>query len=92
MATYAPYENVTAQKYPSILAVSGFNDTRVLYVEPSKWVAKLRETALPESGEILLKTDMSSGHGGVSGRYAKWHQTSFEIAWELDLMGATERL
>ncbi|WP_313007625.1 S9 family peptidase [Corynebacterium variabile] len=92
MATYAPYENVTAQKYPSILAVSGFNDTRVLYVEPSKWVAKLRETALPESGEILLKTDMTSGHGGVSGRYAKWHQTSFEIAWELDLMGATERL
>jgi oligopeptidase B len=92
MATYAPYENVTTQKYPSILAVSGFNDTRVLYVEPSKWVAKLRETAAPESGEILLKTDMSSGHGGVSGRYAKWHQTSFEIAWELDLMGATERL
>ncbi len=92
MATYAPYENVTAQRYPAILAVSGFNDTRVLYVEPSKWVAKLRETALPTSGEILLKTDMSSGHGGVSGRYAKWHQTSFEIAWELDLMGATERL
>lgn len=92
MATYAPYENVTAQKYPSILAVSGFNDTRVLYVEPSKWVAKLRETALPASGEILLKTDMSSGHGGVSGRYAKWRQTSFEIAWELDRMGATELL
>ncbi|AGP30159.1 S9 family peptidase [Corynebacterium terpenotabidum] len=92
MATYAPYENVTAQEYPAILAVSGFNDTRVLYVEPSKWVAKLRATAAPGSGEILLKTDMSSGHGGVSGRYAKWRQTAFEIAWELDRMGATEIL
>lgn len=90
MATYAPYENVTAQKYPAILAVSGFNDTRVLYVEPSKWVAKLRATADPDSGEILLKTDMSSGHGGVSGRYEKWRQTAFEIAWELDRMRATE--
>lgn len=92
MSTYAPYENIAAQKYPAILAVSGFNDTRVLYVEPSKWVAKLRETALPGSGDILLKTDMSSGHGGVSGRYAKWRQTAFEIAWELDRMGATELL
>jgi len=92
MASYSPYENVTAQRYPAILAVSGFNDTRVLYVEPSKWVAALRATASPDSGEILLKTDMSSGHGGVSGRYAKWRQTAFEIAWELDRMGATELL
>lgn len=92
MATYAPYENVTAQKYPAILAISGFNDTRVLYVEPSKWVAKLRDTVVAESGEILLKTDMSSGHGGVSGRYEKWRQTAFEMAWELDQMGAKELL
>jgi len=28
----------------------------------------------------------------VSGRYAKWRQTAFEIAWELDRMGATELL
>jgi oligopeptidase B len=92
MAGYAPYENVTDQVYPPILAISGFNDTRVLYVEPAKWIAKLRATAAPESGEFLLKTDMSSGHGGVSGRYDRWHQSAFEIAWELDRMGARERV
>ena len=86
MATYAPYENVTAQDYPDILAVTSLNDTRVLYVEPAKWVAKLREVAT--AGEILLKTEMSAGHGGVSGRYAKWKQTAFEYAWTLVKAGA----
>ncbi|PAT03090.1 oligopeptidase B [Corynebacterium sp. NML 150383] len=81
MAGYAPYENITAQGYPDILAVTSLNDTRVLYVEPAKWVAKLREHAT--GGEILLKTEMSAGHGGVSGRYAKWKQTAFEYAWTL---------
>ncbi|MGO1912826.1 MAG: prolyl oligopeptidase family serine peptidase, partial [Corynebacterium sp.] len=95
MATYSPYENVTAQAYPPILAISGLNDTRVLYVEPTKWIAKLREVAGEvdgETGDFLLKTDMTSGHGGVSGRYEKWHQSAFETAWELDRMGATELL
>ena len=86
MATYAPYENITAQDYPDILAVTSLNDTRVLYVEPAKWVAKLREVGT--AGEILLKTEMSAGHGGVSGRYAKWKQTAFEYAWTLVKAGA----
>ncbi|OEY24382.1 oligopeptidase B [Corynebacterium sp. BCW_4722] len=88
MSGYAPYENVVAQDYPDILAVTSLNDTRVLYVEPAKWVAKLREVAT--GGEILLKTEMSAGHGGVSGRYAKWKQTGFEYAWTLVKSGAVE--
>lgn len=97
MAGYAPYENVTAQAYPPILAISGLNDTRVLYVEPTKWIAKLREvagevSAAERGSDFLLKTDMTSGHGGVSGRYEKWRQSAFETAWELDRMGATELL
>ncbi len=88
MATYAPYENVKAQNYPDILAITSLNDTRVLYVEPAKWVAKLREVAT--GGEILLKTEMSAGHGGVSGRYAKWKQTAFEYAWTLVKSGAVD--
>lgn len=82
MATYAPYENVEAQNYPDILAVTSLNDTRVLYVEPAKWIAKLREVAT--GGEFLLKTEMAAGHGGVSGRYARWHQTAFEYAWTIN--------
>ncbi len=86
MASYAPYENVTAQDYPDILAITSLNDTRVLYVEPAKWIAALRATAT--GGEFLLKTEMSAGHGGVSGRYARWRQTAFEYAWTLRAAGA----
>lgn len=81
MASYSPYENVTAKDYPDILAVTSINDTRVLYVEPAKWIAKLRDTAT--GGKFLLKTEMSAGHGGVSGRYAKWRETAFEYAWTI---------
>ncbi|WP_342318379.1 S9 family peptidase [Corynebacterium mayonis] len=86
IASYAPYENIEAKKYPDILAVTSLNDTRVLYVEPAKWVAKLRE--LSTGGEILLKTEMQAGHGGISGRYARWKQTAFEYAWTLAHSGA----
>ena len=82
MASYAPYENVTAQEYPDILALTSLNDTRVLYVEPAKWIAKLRATAT--GGEFLLKTEMVAGHGGVSGRYAQWRQAAFEYAWTIN--------
>ncbi|MQW76392.1 prolyl oligopeptidase family serine peptidase [Nocardioides sp. dk4132] len=85
IAAYAPYDNVTAQDYPPILAETSLNDTRVLYVEPAKWVARLRErTASPD---ILLRTEMSAGHGGVSGRYKAWHDRAFSLAWILDRMG-----
>ena len=79
MASYSPYENIAPQKYPNILALTSLNDTRVLYVEPAKWIAKLRDVAT--GGEFLLKTEMAAGHGGVSGRYAKWKQSAFEYAW-----------
>lgn len=89
MASYAPYENIEAKRYPNILAVTSLNDTRVLYVEPAKWIARLRATAT--GGDFLLKTEMSAGHGGVSGRYEKWRQTAFEYAWLVNqASGASE--
>lgn len=88
MASYSPYENIdSANVYPPILAITSINDTRVLYVEPAKWVAQLRHVA---GADALLKCDLSGGHGGVSGRYEKWRQSAFETAWELDRMGAQE--
>ncbi len=89
MASYAPYENVEAKKYPNILAVTSLNDTRVLYVEPAKWIAQLRARAT--DGQFLLKTEMVAGHGGVSGRYEKWRETGFEYAWLVNqASGVTE--
>ena len=85
MKSYSPYENVRAVRYPKILAMSGLNDTRVLYHEPTKWIARLRATA-PE-GSFLLKTEMGAGHGGPSGRYDAWKEEAFIQAWTLDVVG-----
>jgi oligopeptidase B len=86
MKSYSPYENVTPQTYPPILAETSLHDTRVLYVEPAKWVARLR--ALGNGAEqVLLKTEMSAGHGGVSGRYNAWKDRAFSYAWVLDRLG-----
>jgi oligopeptidase B len=89
IASYAPYDNVAAVAYPPILAETSLNDTRVLYVEPAKWVAKLRATAL-NGEDVLLRTEMSAGHGGVSGRYKAWHDRAFGLAWILDRMGLAQ--
>ncbi|GAB2643151.1 S9 family peptidase [Kribbella swartbergensis] len=86
MKSYSPYENVTAQEYPRILAITSLNDTRVFYVEPAKWVAKLRATATGDV-DVLLKTEMEAGHGGRSGRYDAWRELAFTLAWQLDTLG-----
>ena len=87
MKSYSPYENVrTDVAYPRILAVTSLNDTRVLYVEPAKWVARLREVG----ADALLKCEMVAGHGGVSGRYNAWRERAFELAWLLDVLGVAE--
>jgi oligopeptidase B len=86
LASYAPYDNVAPLDYPPILAETSFHDTRVLYVEPAKWVARLRATATGRR-DFLLRTEMSAGHGGVSGRYQAWHDRAFSLAWILDRMG-----
>ncbi len=87
MKSYTPYENVRADVvYPRILAVTSLNDTRVYYVEPAKWVARLRAVG----ADALLKCEMVAGHGGVSGRYNAWHQRAFELAWLLDALGLSE--
>ncbi|MGK5441321.1 S9 family peptidase [Micromonospora sp. URMC 105] len=85
MKSYTPYENVAAVDYPAILAVTSLNDTRVLYHEPAKWIARLR--ALAPQGDYLLKTEMGAGHGGPSGRYDAWREEAFINAWVLDKLG-----
>jgi oligopeptidase B len=88
MKSYSPYENVTAQEYPPILALTSLNDTRVLFVEPAKWVARLRADGA--GTPPLLKTEMSAGHGGVSGRYERWKETAYQLSWCLDVVGAAD--
>ncbi|MDF2442680.1 MAG: hypothetical protein JWR01_883 [Subtercola sp.] len=88
MKSYSPYENVRdGIRYPKILAVTSLNDTRVLYVEPAKWVARLREAG----ADPLLKIELTAGHGGVSGRYERWKETAYEYAWMLDVLGSADQ-
>jgi oligopeptidase B len=82
MKSYSPYENVAAQKYPRILAMTSLNDTRVYYVEPAKWVAALRHTKT-DGNPVLLKTQMTAGHGGISGRYERWKEVAYQYSWLL---------
>jgi oligopeptidase B len=79
MKSYTPYENVAAAPYPAIFALTSLNDTRVLYHEPAKWTARLRDTA--SGGPFLLKTEMVAGHGGRSGRYDAWQEEALVLAW-----------
>ncbi len=89
MKSYTPYENVTDQVYPPILALTSLNDTRVLYREPAKWIARLRATA--RGGPFLLKTEMAAGHGGRSGRYDAWREEAMVLAWIVTTAGAARR-
>jgi len=86
MKGYTPYENVRDQEYPPILAVTSLHDTRVLFREPAKWIARLRATA--HGGPFLLKTEMTAGHGGRSGRYDAWHEEALVLAWIVTIAGA----
>jgi oligopeptidase B len=85
MKSYSPYENVANLRYPAILAMTSLNDTRVLYHEPAKWIARLR--TLAPGGSYLLKTEMGAGHAGPSGRYDSWKEEAFATAWTLDVLG-----
>jgi oligopeptidase B len=91
MKSYTPYENVREVAYPKIAAVTSFNDTRVLYVEPAKWVQELRNKTTGNE-PILMKIEMDGGHGGASGRYVQWRERAWDYAFIADALGATELL
>lgn len=89
MKSYTPYENVGAVAYPKIAAVTSFNDTRVLYVEPAKWVQELRAKSTGAE-PIVMKIEMDGGHGGASGRYEGWKTRAWDYAFLADALGATQ--
>ncbi|KIA90019.1 S9 family peptidase [Kaistella jeonii] len=84
MKSYSPYDNVEAKKYPNILITTGLHDSQVQYWEPAKWTAKLRELKT-DNNLLLFKTDMTSGHGGASGRFESLKEDSLEYAFLMKL-------
>lgn len=82
MLSYSPYDNVGSHEYPPMLVTTGLWDSQVQYFEPAKWVAKLRATAVG-SPLLLLHVDMTTGHGGKSGRFEHLHEVAREYAFIL---------
>jgi oligopeptidase B len=86
IASYSPYDNVTAQEYPHLLVLAGLTDPRVTYWEPAKWVAKLREFARGDH-LLLFDTNMSAGHAGASGRFDVLRKVAMIYAFALKISG-----
>lgn len=91
MRSYSPYENLRAVDYPLIAARTSLNDTRVLYVEPAKWVQALRQVNTSGS-PVVMTIEMDGGHGGASGRYEGWKDRAWDQAFLLTSLGAQERV
>ncbi|MDH3581547.1 MAG: prolyl oligopeptidase family serine peptidase, partial [Hyphomicrobiales bacterium] len=88
IAAYSPYDNVKAQDYPAILALSGLTDPRVTYWEPAKWIARLRARKT-DTNLTLLKTNMGAGHGGASGRFDRLKEVALAYAFALKITDRT---
>ena len=66
--SYAPYNNLHKTNYPAMLITSSIFDNRVLYSEPTKYIAKLRDLKKDNNIQLLKCKLEAAGHGGASGR------------------------
>ena len=82
--SYAPYNNIKKMDYPNILITTSLSDNRVLFDEPAKFTAKLRDYKT-DNNLLLLKTEMNAGHGGKSGRDGAIEEIAFDYAFALKI-------
>jgi oligopeptidase B len=89
MLSYSPYDNVAAKAYPAILVQTSFDDSQVMYWEPSKYVAKLRALKT-DANPLVFFINMHGGHGGSSGRYDRVREQDRRYAFMLTQLGITQ--
>jgi oligopeptidase B len=89
MLSYSPYDNVMAKAYPAILVQTSFDDSQVMYWEPSKYVAKLRALKT-DSNPLVFFINMHGGHGGSSGRYDRIREQDRRYSFMLTQLGITQ--
>ena len=82
--SYAPYNNIKKMDYPHILITTSLSDNRVLFDEPAKFTAKLRDLKT-DNNLLLLKTEMNAGHGGKSGRDGAIEEVALDYAFALKI-------
>ena len=84
--SYAPYNNIKKMDYPHILITTSLSDNRVLFDEPAKFTAKLRDYKT-DNNLLLLKTEMNAGHGGKSGRDGAIEEIAIDYSFALKITG-----
>ena len=82
--SYSPYHNIKKMDYPHILITTSLSDNRVLFDEPTKFIAKLRDKKT-DNNLLLFKCEMDAGHGGKSGRDAAIEEVAFDYAFALKI-------
>ena len=82
--SYSPYENIKKIDYPNILVTTSLSDNRVLFDEPTKYVAKLREFKT-DKNLLVFKCEMDAGHSGKSGRDSAIEEIAFDYAFALKI-------
>ena len=82
--SYAPYNNIKKMDYPHMLITTSLSDNRVLFDEPAKFTAKLRDHKT-DNNLLLLKTEMNAGHGGKSGRDGAIEEIALDYAFALKI-------
>lgn len=83
MFSYSPYDNLKEVEYPNLLLTTGFNDPRVAYWEPAKFLARIRDKK-KGNNLALLQTNFSAGHAGASGRYDFLKENALDFAFLID--------
>ncbi|HMB27730.1 MAG TPA: S9 family peptidase [Blastocatellia bacterium] len=90
MRSYSPYDNIEKKAYPTMLVRTSLNDSQVMYWEPAKYVARLREMKT-DNNLLLFKIKLEpGGHGGASGRYDRLRDMAFDYAFILGQLGVTK--
>jgi oligopeptidase B len=86
MKAYSPYDNLEAKDYPTMLVRTAYNDSQVMYWEPAKYVARLRELKTDDN-PLLFVCKMVAGHGGASGRFDRYRDLAFDFSFILTQLG-----
>ena len=78
------FKYIQKMRYPHILITTSLSDNRVLFDEPTKFIAKLRDYKTDDN-LLLLKTEMEAGHGGKSGRDGHIEDIALDYAFALKI-------
>ena len=83
--SYSPYHNIKKMDYPNLLLVTNLKDVRVIFDEPTKFTAKLRQHKT-DKNLLLLKCELEdAGHGGKSGRDSAIEEIAFDYSFILKI-------